>query len=53
MRGVPWGFLYNEFGDIKYKASPVIKKLVRAHQLGRVSGKGFYDYDEHGRRISV
>jgi len=44
--------LYTEFGDIKYKASPVIKKLVRAHQLGRVSGKGFYEYDKHGKRIS-
>jgi 3-hydroxybutyryl-CoA dehydrogenase len=44
--------LYNEFGDIKYKASPVIKKLVRAHQLGRMSGKGFYEYDYHGKRLS-
>jgi len=44
--------LYTEFGDIKYKASPVIKKLVRAHQLGRISGKGFYEYDKHGKRIS-
>jgi 3-hydroxybutyryl-CoA dehydrogenase len=44
--------LYNEFGDKKYIASPVIKKLVRAHQLGRVSGKGFYKYDENGKKIS-
>ena len=44
--------LYNEFGDKKYIASPLIKKLVRAHQLGRVSGKGFYIYDEEGKKIS-
>jgi 3-hydroxybutyryl-CoA dehydrogenase len=43
--------LYSEFGDRKFKASPVIKKLVRAHQYGRLSGKGFYDYDESGKKI--
>ncbi len=42
--------LYNEFGDIKYKASPVIKKLVRAHQTGRAVGKGFYTYNQKGQR---
>lgn len=44
--------LYNEFGDLKYKASPVIKKLVRAHQYGRVSGIGFYEYNTQGKRVS-
>ncbi len=43
--------LYSEFGDRKFKASPVIKKLVRAHQFGRVTGKGFYEYDETGKKI--
>ena len=43
--------LYGEFGDIKYKASPIIKRHVRAHQYGRLSGKGFYEYDENGRKI--
>lgn len=43
--------LYNEFGDKKYIASPLIKKYVRANQLGRKSGKGFYAYDEDGRKI--
>lgn len=36
--------LYGEFGDKKYKASPVIKRLVRANFLGRSTGKGFYNY---------
>ncbi len=44
--------LYNEFGDKKYIASPIIKRLVRAHQLGRLSGKGFYSYDENGKKLS-
>jgi 3-hydroxybutyryl-CoA dehydrogenase len=44
--------LYKEFGDLKYKPSPVLKKLVRANRLGRKSGKGFYSYDEHGNKIA-
>lgn len=43
--------IYSEFGDIKYKASPIIKKLVRANQFGRINGKGFYKYDDNGRRL--
>ena len=43
--------LYNEFGDKKYMASPIIKRLVRANQLGRITGKGFYKYDENGNKI--
>ncbi len=37
--------LYAEFGDKKYKASPIIKRLVRANYLGRRTGKGFYNYE--------
>ena len=44
--------LYKEFGDVKYKTSPLLKKLVRAHQLGRTTGKGFYEYDQEGNKIS-
>ncbi|PTN04623.1 3-hydroxyacyl-CoA dehydrogenase family protein [Mangrovibacterium marinum] len=43
--------IYNEFGDVRYKPSPYIKRLVRAKQLGEVTGRGFYDYDENGIRI--
>jgi 3-hydroxybutyryl-CoA dehydrogenase len=44
--------LYSEFGELKYKASPVIKRLVRAHQYGRISGIGFYKYDEKGKKVN-
>lgn len=44
--------LYSEFGSPRYIASPMIKKLVRANRLGRVSGIGFYQYDDNGNRIS-
>ncbi len=40
--------LYAEFGEIKYKASPLIKRLVRANQLGCKVHIGFYEYDENG-----
>lgn len=43
--------LYREFGDMKYKACPTIKKFVRSNNLGRRTGRGFYQYDEHGKKI--
>ena len=43
--------LYNEFGDRKYKPSPVIKKLVRAKHYGRKTCEGFYRYDELGYKL--
>lgn len=43
--------LYQEFGLHKFKASPIIKRLVRAHNLGRKTGKGFYIYD-NGKKAS-
>jgi 3-hydroxybutyryl-CoA dehydrogenase len=43
--------LYDEFGDLKYKSSPLLKKLVRANQWGRSTGRGFYDYTKEGVKI--
>ena len=36
--------LYNETHDPKYRASLLMRKMVRAGQLGRKSGKGFFNY---------
>ena len=45
--------IYGEFGDVRYKPSPYIKKLVRAKHMGVTTGQGFYLYDEKGVKIPV
>ena len=36
--------LYTGFGDSKYRACPLLRKMVAAGWLGRKSGRGFYTY---------
>ncbi|MFT4711310.1 MAG: 3-hydroxybutyryl-CoA dehydrogenase [Bacteroidia bacterium] len=37
--------LHEGFGDSKYRPCPLLRRMVFAGNLGRKSGKGFYDYN--------
>lgn len=43
--------MFREYGELKYRPSIVLKKMVRAGQLGVKSGAGFFKYDKDGDRI--
>lgn len=41
--------MFHEYGDKRYKASPILWRLYRSKQLGLNVGRGFYIYDENGK----
>ena len=45
--------LYKETGDSKYRACPLIRKMVRGGNLGCKSGKGFYIYNADRTKTAV
>lgn len=36
--------LHTEYGEARYAAPPLLKRMVEAGHLGRKTGKGFYEY---------
>lgn len=44
--------MFREFGELKYRPSFLLKKKVRAGQLGVKTGIGFFAYDPDGERKS-
>jgi len=43
--------MFNEYGDKKYKPSPVLWRLYRSQQFGVPYGKGFYIYEDDGKLV--
>ncbi len=43
--------LHAELGDDKYRPCPLLRQHVAAGWLGRKSGRGFYTYDERGKKV--
>ena len=44
--------LHRGFGDPKFRAAPLLRQMVAAGHLGRKTGRGFYRYDDQGKRTT-
>jgi 3-hydroxybutyryl-CoA dehydrogenase len=41
-------YLFDELGDLKYRPCPLLRKMIRAGNLGVKTGRGFFEYDADG-----
>jgi 3-hydroxybutyryl-CoA dehydrogenase len=44
--------MFKEYGELKYRPSFILKKMVRARQLGKKTGVGFFHYDADGHKLT-
>jgi 3-hydroxybutyryl-CoA dehydrogenase len=52
-RDVSFGALtaiYRESRDMRFHPPQLLRRMVKAGHLGRKTGKGWYVYDENGRK---
>jgi 3-hydroxybutyryl-CoA dehydrogenase len=45
--------IYEQLHDEAYAPPPLLVKLFEAGHLGRVTGKGWYVYDEQGKKVGI
>lgn len=43
--------MFSEYGDKKYKANPILWRLYYSKQYGLTTNRGFYIYDEAGKKL--
>lgn len=42
--------LFHELGEPRYRPCPLLRRMVREGKLGKKVGKGFFKYDQDGKR---
>ena len=45
--------MFKDYGDRKYKASPILWRLYRSNQHGVKTRRGFYIYNEQGEKLGI